>query len=90
MEQETEQNEKPQEYEVQYSQKWVNFTTTVKATSEEEAIKLSYEIGMDQFTVTTGNEEINSLEEIFEQSRDWVRATSIEDEEDSEEEAPNQ
>ena len=51
------------EYEVQYAQKWVNFTTTVKATSEEEAIKLSYEMGIDQFTVTTGNEEINSLEE---------------------------
>ena len=80
MDETTEQNEQPRQYEVQYSQKWVNFTTTVKATSEDEAIKLSYEMGMDQFTVTTNNEEINSLEEILEQARDWAQATSIEDE----------
>ena len=45
--------------------KWVNFTTTVQATDEEEAIELSGKLDLDQFTTTARNEEVASLEDIF-------------------------
>lgn len=81
----TEEEEKPREYEVQYSVKWVNFTTTVKATSEDEAIRLAGENSAEQFTVTTNNEEVYSLEDIF-KCCNRVQATCTEEEDDSEEE----
>jgi ribosomal protein L20A (L18A) len=37
---------KLKEYEVQRSMKWVNFTTTVQATSEEEAIEVAAKLGV--------------------------------------------
>jgi hypothetical protein len=59
------EEKKQKEYEVQYSVKWVNFTTTVKATSEDEAIRIARENSAEQFTVTANNEEVYSLEDIF-------------------------
>jgi hypothetical protein len=59
------EEKKQKEYEVQYSVKWVNFTTTVKATSEDEAIRIAGENSAEQFTVTANNEEVYSLEDIF-------------------------
>jgi hypothetical protein len=61
----TDEEQKPREYEVQYSVKWVNFTTTVKATSEDEAITIADQNSWEQFTATTNNEEVYSLEDIF-------------------------
>jgi hypothetical protein len=81
----TEEEEKPREYEVQYSVKWVNFTTTVKATSEDEAIRLAGENSAEQFTVTANNEEVYSLGDIL-NCCERAEATCIGDE-DSEEEA---
>jgi hypothetical protein len=56
---------KTYEWEVQYSVKWINFTTTVQAKDEEEAIELAGELDFDHFTATARNEEISSLEDIF-------------------------
>jgi hypothetical protein len=56
---------KLKEYEVQRSMKWVNFTTTVQATSEEEAIEVAAKLGCGAATVTAKNEEVTSLEDIF-------------------------
>jgi hypothetical protein len=63
----TEQSEQPTKktWEVQYSFKRLNFTTTVQATDEEEAIALAGKLDFDQFTTRAKNEEVNSLEEIF-------------------------
>jgi hypothetical protein len=56
-------------YEVQWSMKWVNFTTSVQAKDEYEAIKVAWksyeENKLKEFTVTANNEEVGSLEEIF-------------------------
>jgi hypothetical protein len=49
-----------------YSVKWINFTATVQAIDEEEAIELSGKLDFDQFTTTAKNEEVSSLEDIFE------------------------
>ena len=59
----TEQSEKPTKktWEVQYSFKRLNFT----ASDEEEAIALAGKLDFDQFTTRAKNEEVNSLEEIF-------------------------
>jgi hypothetical protein len=56
---------KTHEWEVQYSVKWINFTATVQAIDEEEAIALSGKLDFDQFTTTAKNEEVSSLEDIF-------------------------
>lgn len=53
------------EYEFQWSVKWINFTATVQATDEGEAIKAAGKLGFDQYMVTAKNEEVNSLEDIF-------------------------
>ena len=55
--------QKPKEYEVQYSVNWVNFTATVQATSEEEAIEIAEK--EDAFVVTVSNEVVCSLTDIF-------------------------
>lgn len=59
----TEQSEQPTKktWEVQYSFKRLNFT----ASDEEEAIALAGKLDFDQFTTRAKNEEVNSLEEIF-------------------------
>jgi hypothetical protein len=56
---------KTHEWEVQYSVKWINFTATVQATDEEEAISVPGKLDFDQFTTTAKNEEVASLEDIF-------------------------
>jgi hypothetical protein len=86
---------KSKEYEVQWSMKWVNFQTTVQATSEEDAIAVatkSYEDnGLKEFTVKARNEEVSSLEDIFKEC--WhVEANRTDDsyDEDEEEDLDNQ
>jgi hypothetical protein len=53
------------EYEVQYSVKWINFSTTVQAIDEDEAIVAAGKLDFNQFTVKARNEEVESLEDIF-------------------------
>jgi len=75
-----ERSKKERTYEVQWSVKWTNFTIDVRATSEEEAIKLATESfnknGFKGFTITANREEISSLEDMF-CGCDWVRAESF-------------
>jgi hypothetical protein len=81
------EEQKLKEYEVQYSVRWVNFTTTVQAVSEREAIKLAGVRGLKDFTIKTNNEEVNSIEDIFEHSQRWgARAECLDEEEIDEEE----
>jgi hypothetical protein len=57
------------EVEVQFSVKWVNFIITVEATSAEDARELAYdaykERGTDAFTIRANNEDVSSLDDIF-------------------------
>jgi hypothetical protein len=69
---------KTHEWEVQYSVKWINFTATVQATDEEEAIALSGKLDFNQFTTTAQNEEVTSLEDIFEHA-EFPRANRTDD-----------
>lgn len=52
-------------WEVQYSLKWVNFTVEVEAESEEDAIQFAGEKTFSEFVATARNEEVSSLEDIF-------------------------
>lgn len=63
------------EYEVQYSVKWVNFTRTVEAATQNEAIELAGK-DLKDFDVTANGDEVSSLDEILSNCR-WVEATSI-------------
>ena len=63
------------EYEVQYSVKWVNFTRTVEAAYESQAIELAGK-DISDFDITAGGDEVSSLDEILTNCR-WVEATSI-------------
>ena len=64
-----EEEETVQEYEVQYSVKWVNFTTYVEATSEDAAIEKAEALlkknGLENFEIRANNEEVFSLEGIL-------------------------
>ena len=77
---------KTHEWEVQYSIKWINFTATVQATDEEEAIALSGKLDFDQFTTTAKNEEVTSLEDIFAHAG-FPQANRTGDDEDEDDES---
>ena len=78
--------QKPKEYEVQYSVKWVNFTATVQAISEEEAVEIAEK--EDAFVVTVRNEVVYSLEDIFKyHGPARVECMDEEDEDEEEEES---
>jgi hypothetical protein len=71
---------KTKEVEVQWSIKWVNFSTTVEASSTENAIDLALqeykEKGAEAFTIRAGNEDdVDGLDGIFRAGRKWVRVT---------------
>jgi hypothetical protein len=78
--------QKLKEYEVQYSVRWVNFTITVQATNEHEAIKIAGVRGLKDFTIKTSDEEVNSLEDVFEHSQRWPARVECLDEEEIDEE----
>jgi hypothetical protein len=80
------EKQKLKEYEVQYSVRWVNFTTTVQAVSEREAIKLAAMRGLRDFTIKTSDEEVNSLDDLFEHSQRWPARVECLDEEEIDEE----
>jgi hypothetical protein len=71
---------KTKEVEVQWSIKWVNFSTTVEASSTEEAIDLALqqykEKGAEGFRIRAGNEDdVDGLDGIFQAGRKWCRVT---------------
>lgn len=65
--------------------RWVNFTTTVQATNEHEAINIAGVRGLKDFTIKT-SEEVNSLEDLFEHSQRWPARVECLDEEEIDEE----
>jgi hypothetical protein len=71
-----EYEDEKQTYRVERAQRWVNFTVEVEARSEDEAIKKSDALDFKDWTTTVGDEEVSSLESVFNYCSEWTRAES--------------
>lgn len=61
--------------EVQLSVKWVNFNVVLEASSMDDVYEQLEKLRLGAYDVTAGYEDIDSLDDLLEVARKWVRVS---------------